>query len=200
MKRTVLAILAAAVALFVWGFISWTLLPWHNGQMKRFTDEKAVAAVIKANSPEPGLYLLPGCPPDKSASAREAQMKAMGEGPYLYGVARSGSKDVAMGPYMATNLLSNIVIATLLALLMSRMPCAGWSCRVKLGAVIGLLAGFVADVPTAIWFEFPILPTLAIIADHIIACILAALVIGAVSGCKVSCESRAPAPAAGPNG
>lgn len=198
MKRTTLAILAAAVALFLWGFVSWTLLPWHRGQMKRFTDEKAVAAVIKANTPEPGLYLLPGCPPDASAAAREAQMKAMGEGPYLYGVARSGSKNVAMGPYMAANLLSNVVIAALLALLMSRIPCAGWSCRVKLGAVIGLLAGFVADVPTTIWFEFPAMATVALVADHIIACILAALVIGAVSGRKSSCETVAPASTAGP--
>ena len=48
------------VVLFVWGAVSWMVLPWHNMTLNTFTDEDKVANVLIANAPVRGIYVYPG--------------------------------------------------------------------------------------------------------------------------------------------
>src|SRR3989338_6744072 len=48
--------------LFVWGWFSWIYLPWHPwyaGAVQSFTHEESVEAVLTANAPKAGIYVLP---------------------------------------------------------------------------------------------------------------------------------------------
>ena len=38
--------LFGGLTLFVWGFVSWTVLPWHNMTFSTFTDEDEVAGSV----------------------------------------------------------------------------------------------------------------------------------------------------------
>ena len=44
-----------AVILFVWGFLSWMVLPWHADSMHTFKDETAIAQSIQANASKSGI-------------------------------------------------------------------------------------------------------------------------------------------------
>ena len=59
MKKNALLSLVAGLVLFVWGFISWAVLPWHMMVANKFTNEAAVSQVLKDNSPQQGVYYLP---------------------------------------------------------------------------------------------------------------------------------------------
>ena len=38
------------IILFVWGFISWVVLPWHTITLNKFKDEAAVEQALTANA------------------------------------------------------------------------------------------------------------------------------------------------------
>ncbi|MEK6698785.1 MAG: hypothetical protein AABZ10_07060 [Nitrospirota bacterium] len=59
MKKHILPSILAGIVLFVWGFISWALLPWHMTVANKFADEAAVSRVLKENAPQSGVYYLP---------------------------------------------------------------------------------------------------------------------------------------------
>ena len=44
---------------FIWGMLSWMILPFHKMTMHKFVHEDQVAKIIKANAPESGMYFLP---------------------------------------------------------------------------------------------------------------------------------------------
>jgi hypothetical protein len=60
MFKIILGALLAAVAVFAWEALSWSVLGWHENGFRSFRDEEAVAEVIKANvTSGHGIYLLP---------------------------------------------------------------------------------------------------------------------------------------------
>lgn len=59
MKKNLLLSIVAGLVLFVWGFISWAVLPWHMMVANGFADEAAVSQVLKENAPQEGVYYLP---------------------------------------------------------------------------------------------------------------------------------------------
>ena len=53
------AVVLAALVVFTINALSWVVLPFHNQTTHKFTDEDAVARVLKANAPKAGVYLYP---------------------------------------------------------------------------------------------------------------------------------------------
>ena len=49
----------AGIVLFIWGTISWMVLPWHTATLHGFKNEKVVADIVTANISQSGAYLLP---------------------------------------------------------------------------------------------------------------------------------------------
>ncbi len=88
LKSLVLGAILGGLTAFVWSFISWDLLPWHEKQLRSFQNEDEVSAVIAAHAPESGNYLLPtgpsqeGMSPDQKKAAQEIRMQKMQKGPF----------------------------------------------------------------------------------------------------------------------
>jgi hypothetical protein len=47
------------IVVFLWGVVSWMILPWHQMTMHKFSDEKSVAITIQDNAYTSGVYVLP---------------------------------------------------------------------------------------------------------------------------------------------
>ncbi|MFG0330858.1 MAG: hypothetical protein ACF8PN_13290 [Phycisphaerales bacterium] len=52
--------LIGAVIMFVWNFLSWVVIPWHNMTMSFIENEEAVVEVMRSEMPERGFYFVPG--------------------------------------------------------------------------------------------------------------------------------------------
>ena len=165
MKKCILAVVLSAVVLFVWGFVSWTILPWHNAVANKFADESAVSSVLKENAPSAGIYYLPFAQEDLKPGAVFALANVLPDG-----------VDMGMGEMMGLGLLGQAVSAALVILLLGNTSNLDYWQRVRFVALTGLAIGFVSHFPYWNWFGFSTSYTLVIILDSLIAWLLAGIV------------------------
>lgn len=166
MKKHLLLSIAAGLVLFVWGFISWAVLPWHNMVANKFTDEAAVAQVLKANSPRQGIYYLPFSEKDHGPNQVGAFANVLPQG-----------TEMNMGKQMATGVITQIIGAFLVLLLLSHTSGLNYWGKVGFVALVGLIIGFVSHAPYWNWFGFPPAYVVVTILDMLIGWILAGLVV-----------------------
>jgi hypothetical protein len=170
--KLLLATFVAAVIVFLWGFLSWAVLPWH--EPAQFSNEDAVAGVLKANAPAHAIYGLPRAKTGDETSMNAA-MEKFAKGPYLYGVVRTGPSDWSMGRAMALSFARGWAAALLLAMIMAKVGgCFG--SRVGLAVTIGLLIGLNSQLPLWIWMESPTNHTVNMVLD----CVIEATLMGTV--------------------
>ncbi len=118
-KNVLLGTLIGGVILFLWGWISHTLLPIYNTSVLGFDNEDAVVQAILENAPVSGLYFIPYSP---STMATETEKQAVAErmknGPFVLASIRlgeMGSVKVNMIVQFLTDLLSALFVCLLLA-------------------------------------------------------------------------------------
>ena len=187
MKQIAFATLAGALVSFTWGFISWMVLSWHSDDMKKFTDEAAVAAVIRENAPEPGFYALPnhGTLPknarmDEIVGAEEKHQNAMNAGPVVYATIRPQAKIFDMNHNLVLGLTRSFVASLLMAFLVSMTGRLDYPQRVAFCALVGVFVGLGMDAQQFIWFEAPLRYTLVNALDHVAEWFFAGLAIAGI--------------------
>lgn len=174
MKRILIATFTGAAIAFLWSFISWELLPWH--QMESFQDQPSFAENIKANAPAHGLYMLP------AKRQGDLDAKAITEGPFVYAVVRPGKLEVPWK--LSTHLIRSYGIhlagALIIVLAVYRIRASRYISRVSIGTMMGLFAGLTMTLPHGNWFELPSTHVLVHVLDPLIAWTLASLCIAAI--------------------
>ncbi len=166
MKTNLLLSVVAGLVLFIWGFISWAVLPWHNMVANKFTDEAAVAQVLKSNAPRQGVYFLPYSEQDHGPDQVGAFVNVLPHG-----------TEMNMGKQMATAVVTQILGALLVLLLLSQTSDLGYWGKVAFVSLVGLTIGFVGHVPYWNWFGFSTSYILVTIADTLIGWALAGLAV-----------------------
>ena len=165
MKKNLLAALFCALVLFVWGYVSWTVLPWHNTVAHKFDSEDAVAEALKQNAPRAGIYYLPFNHEDQKPGETAAFVNVL-----------PGGFDLSMGEMMARAVAGQFVAALLVLLLLRTTSDLGYWERVAFVALVGAVIGFASHFPYWNWFGFSTDYVLVIIIDSTIAWTLAGLV------------------------
>jgi hypothetical protein len=188
-KKVIMGGMLGGLVMFLWGAVSWMVLPWHDLTMGKFTDELAVAEVIAANAPQSGIYLLPNAQqldPQANEAAREQAradaLARMQSGLFLFvSVAREGT-DFTNPWLFVRSLIIQIVAATLITVLLVQTRGLHFWCRVGFVETAGVLIGVLATFPLWNWWQFPLRYTLVNFADLIISITLAGFVIAKVVG------------------
>lgn len=154
------------LTMFLWGTVSWAVLPWNRGNIRTFVDEKAVAETLIANAPVRGVYVLP-------RFDRAGDSEAGGPQAFVAFDERSpGSRARPMGGGLLIQVLGGFCLAWLLI----KAPLGYWG-RVGSATAAGLFAGIVSDLPNWNWWSFSNGFTIASVADHMLAGFLAGMVI-----------------------
>ena len=115
MGRILIAGLLGAVVLFVWGFVSWMFVGWHEATLSKLPDETVVLTYLREQVPEPGVYVFPYMPEDMSDDAAVAANEALHkQGPV--GLLSVGPGGDAMPPtMMATGFGINLIVSLIAA-------------------------------------------------------------------------------------
>ena len=166
MQKNLLLSVVAGIVLFVWGFISWAVLPWHNMVANKFTNEAAVAQALKENSPQQGIYYLPFSEKDHGPNQVGAFANVHPQG-----------TEMNMGKQMAIALVTQIIGAFLVLMLLRQTGGLTYWGKVELFALVGLIIGFVSHVPYWNWFGFPAPYVLVTILDTAVGWTLAGLAV-----------------------
>src|SRR5712664_3927326 len=186
LKSLVLGAILGGLTAFVWSFISWDLLPWHEKQLRSFQNEDEVSAVIAAHAPESGNYLLPtgpsqeGMSPDQKKAAQEIRSQKMQKGPLVFAAVRLGGFG-SFPRVLLTQLLCQMFAALLLTWMLLQTSGLSYARRAAFLAVAGLAASVIADLPYWNWYSFPTVYTAINLVDYTLTWFLAGLVIAKVA-------------------
>ena len=154
MKRLVLGVVLAALAMFFWGFLYWGLNPIPYTSWKKSTDDVAAGEALRRYFPESGTYYIPDVRQDSATVARLYEQGPVG---FVHLTSREGrpQQDAMM---MVRGLLLYLVTAFVLALLMRMalpaLPTYGR--RVAFAALGGLAAALLIDIGDSVWWYIPI--------------------------------------------
>jgi len=186
-KSLVLGGLLGGLALFVWGSISWMVLPWHMMTLEKFKDEATVAQALSANAVVSGVYLLPnphkydpGMTEEQKKAEEAEGVKRMIQGPSMFAaVSLSGAGN--MGHPLLITLLGNILSALLATWMLLKTNGLRYLGRVGFVMLITLTTAIVAYLPDWTWWRFSTSFTAVGVADLLIGWFLAGLVIAKVT-------------------
>jgi hypothetical protein len=162
-RRILGAGVAGGVALFVWGVVSWTVLPFHRSVLRTLPGEDRVVADLRESGTGPGMYRVPGDPADGDRGPRAL---------VLYDP--SGTPPNHMFRPMALALVASILAATLSSFVLSEVRTAGYAGRMLLAIGFGVLAWLLGPATEWIWFPYP--------AGHVLASLLDAVAGWAIVG------------------
>lgn len=178
-KALIKGTLLGAIILFIWTALSWMVLPWHCNTLKKYTDEKSVAAIIKTNTTESGIYVLPHmC---DSTMSKEEHMQASAKGPLVFSVIRrDGYNFSSPKPYIGAFVIY-LVGAFFVTYLLLQTRDSTYLNRVWFVTVFGIAAGILAVFPNWNWWGFSLDYTLVGFLDFVIGWFLAGLALAAVT-------------------
>lgn len=183
------------LVLFVWGMISYMVLPWHTAVLNKFTDEAAVAQALTANAPLSGMYILPnphkhepGMTEEQRQAAEDDGMRRMMSGPFTFAsVALHGARE--MGRAMLLTVLGNILSVELVMWLLLQTASLTYWGSVGFVVLLALATTMITYFPYWVWWSFSAGFTFVEFADHLIGWFLVGLVIAKVA--NVTAAARA---------
>jgi len=185
MKKTMVkcAVLGGLVV-FLWGVVSWMVLPWHQMAMKKFDNESKVADVIQDNTKMSGVYVLPNCFSQEKGMSKEDMEKSkmkmkemMQKGPMVFAIVKKEGMSGSMASKFIVGLIVNIVAAFFVTWLLMMTKAMAYMKQVYFVAAVAFTASLMIYLPDWVWMGMPFGCVVMHTIDLVIAWFLAGLVI-----------------------
>jgi hypothetical protein len=180
-RRLLLAAIAGALTMFVWGGLSHMVL-FKGAGFTRMPNEERVVAALRSSLSQDGLYFLPSPDFSGNASASEraafdARFRAGPTGMLVYHP--SGGTPVSPQKLLV-QLLSALLAGAIATYVLSRMAAPYWQ-RVLASGLLGAFACLSVSTIYWNWYGFPTAFYLAQWADMVLGWSLAGAVIARVA-------------------
>ena len=183
MKKTVIGGMVGGIIIFVWSFLAFVLLPFHEPTFHQVTKEDEAIQALKSLLDQQAVYMLPknpGMSADKAAmDAWEGKVK---RGPIAMIVYNPGGVDPMMPRQMIIGLILDILAAWVVCWFLARSVAlnAPYISRVAYCGMFGLFVSLFTHLMSWNWLGFPVDYTSAMIIDAILSWIFAGLGIAAI--------------------
>lgn len=170
-KTVIKGALLGGIVLFVWGMVSWMVLPFHmQGIHQLEQPEAALGALMEQTGGQQGVYVAP-CP--------EKQPDLIKTVPHTFiAIGKTSPNGFNMGPMMAIEFATNVVLAGLLTCVLMGLGAANLKQSLHYGLKIGALVAIAAVVPQWNWWQFSVPFLWPVALDYVVGITLAAIVIG----------------------
>jgi len=155
--RIAIAALLGAVVLFVWQFVSHTLLPIGEMGFRQPQNEDVVLQAVATALPPPGVYAVPSIDPARMGeeSVRNAWIEKEKTHPFAFvAVAPPDPHAGSMGRQLGTQFASDLIAALLATWLLAAAPW-GVGARVLGATALGVFGWLANAVPQWNWYHFP---------------------------------------------
>ena len=179
MNKLIVPALIAAVVVFIWMFISWTVIGWHDIDLKTIKDQTVIEQ-MKESLTVPGIYLYPGQPESETDAGMEEWMRKHETGPVVNFMVYHPAVFNPMNPSLflksfIINFIAAFLAGVLLMMTLAQNP-SFWR-RVSFVTLLGLFAGFIGPFIEWNWWGFPLAYTIVAVVDFCITWFLAGLVL-----------------------
>jgi len=180
MGRTLVAAVIGALAVFAWGFVSWTVLDLYGFALKSLPNSDAVVSDLKNNIPTTGAYFFPARPDMANEEAIAAWSAAHRTGPVGMILFRAEGREPMPPTLMVRGFSITLVGALAVALLMRAMNIRSFIRRVFFAILLSVFALAATHVQQWNWFHFPDEYTTALVIDVMAGWTLGGAVIAAL--------------------
>jgi hypothetical protein len=186
MKRILVAAILGGLTLFVWMYVAHDLLGLGEMGVGEIPNEAVVLNAIRGAIPEPGFYIFPGVGlgPKPTREQRNAAMpeymKKYEQSPHGVLVYHPASGPFNFGAALGREFALNVLQALLAAWLVAGAASGrGYSARVGVVVVAGVLAAVSTNVEYWNWYGFPGNYIAGYMTTQIVGFVLAGFVIAA---------------------
>lgn len=177
MKKWLIGSLVGAILIFLWQFLSWTVLQFHEAEAKYTPAQDSVLNYLSRTFNESGTYMLPTVPPGASQDAMEELGKKMDGKPWATLTYRSSYMNSMTRP-MIRGFLVDFVLVLCLIYLLTR---AGTPVGVRIFAAsiaLGLITFLWGPYTAHNWFQTPTADLNGHLIDSLVAWGLAGIWLG----------------------
>lgn len=179
--RIILGGILGGLVMFVWGNVSWLLLPWHMATMSSLENEGEFMQQLRPMVEEREVYYFPAMPLKWEDEEYDNFARTHRDGPVGMLIVAPGG-DPMPNSMFAVGFLTNLACATMLSVLLAfaapNLPL--YQSRVAFCAVAGVLAGSIAYIPLWNWMHHAGAYCLVNGADIALACAFSGLVVAAI--------------------
>jgi len=176
MKKTLLASVLGALAMFLWTFIAHMVLPLGEAGIKQIDHEDGLLASMKSTIPDHGFYMFPNMPAGMDQNEYNKKIASGPSGLLIYFPSRDFNFGTALGVEFVAEFLQALVACCLLSLTgISRF-------RGRLGffALVGVIGALATNVSYWNWYGFPPVYTVSYMFTSFMAYVCAGLVAAAL--------------------
>ncbi len=151
MQKNLIAAVVGGIIIFIWQFLSWTVLQLHRPAQDYTPNQQEILQYLDGQLQEGG-YLLPNTPPNASSDEMNAAMEEMDGKPWAV-IQYHKAMNMSMTSGIVRSLVTDIITVLLLCIVLS-----GYVKR-RFGNVFmaSLLTGIIVflNIPytTHIWYE-----------------------------------------------
>ncbi len=82
MKKWLVGSIVGAIIVFLWQFLSWTVLEFHAGEAKYTPAQDSIMNYLNSTIKEDGMYMMPNLPPGASSEEHGELAKQMDGKPF----------------------------------------------------------------------------------------------------------------------
>lgn len=152
MKKLIIGALVGGILLFIWQFLSWTVLNLHYNAYQYTDKQDAIMSVLSTQIEKEGQYMIPSLPRDATSEQHEAAMKDMAGKPWAL-VQYRQSMDTNMGSNMIRGLIVDMLIVGFFCALISRMNALNFTAIFISALFVGMIVFFNVPYTNHIWFR-----------------------------------------------
>lgn len=147
-----LQVILVTIATFVASAIFWTVMPWHDTEMKPLPNEDAVRQVLHEQGVTQGQWRIPGFRSHAEGQSPEARQRYMTGPVGIIQLEKPGG--IAMGPRLLKTFAYFFVIAFLTAYVLRHAFLPGAECTMvaRVACCTAFMAHALGHVQDAIWF------------------------------------------------
>lgn len=152
MKKQLIATLVGGLILFVWQFLSWSMLNIHADEYKYTPNQDTILQTLTRNLEGTGTYMLPGLPPGSSKEDEERLMES-GKGKPWASIQYHQTFGGNMGVYMARAFSADLLAVFLLVWLLLRFANLDFTTTMLASLAAGGIGYLTTSYLNSIWFE-----------------------------------------------
>lgn len=152
MKQTIIGTLVGALLLFIWQFLSWTILDLHRPAQDYTPKQDSILSYLNNHLEKEGGYFLPTVPKGSSADEVQALEKEMVGKPWAT-IQYHSSYNANMGMNMGRGIAVNIVILLLVIRIIQRISSPSFIQIFGICFTIGFIIFLNTAYTNHIWFK-----------------------------------------------
>lgn len=152
MKKLLLGAIVGGIILFIWQFLSWTVLNLHYNAYQYTDKQDAIMSTLSSQLNTDGAYMLPSLPPGSTMEQHEAAMKTMEGKPWAV-IQYHQSNNMNMGSNMIRGLIVDFLIIGFFCAIISRMNALNFIAVLISSLFVGMIIFFYGPYTNHIWFK-----------------------------------------------